>query len=71
MTIQNTEFGNDEALVVRPKRACQMLSIGQTRLYELLNRGELEAYRDGAARKITTRSIRGYIERQLERVRAA
>lgn len=56
-------------MVVRPKTACQMLAIGVTRLYELVAAGELESFKDGAARKITTRSIRRYVERQLERSR--
>jgi hypothetical protein len=33
--------------------------------------GTLESFRDGGARKITTRSIRDYIERQLARSKAA
>jgi excisionase family DNA binding protein len=69
MSIHSTVLGEDEALVVRPKTACQMLAIGVTRLYELVAAGELESFKDGAARKITTRSIRGYVERQLERSR--
>jgi excisionase family DNA binding protein len=69
MSIHSTGLGDDEVLVVRPKTACQMLAIGVTRLYELVAHGELESYKDGGARKITTRSIRGYVERQLERSR--
>jgi excisionase family DNA binding protein len=70
MSIHSTALGDDEALVVRPKRACRLLSIGTTRLYELLDRGELESFRDGGGRWISATSIRTYIERQLERARA-
>jgi excisionase family DNA binding protein len=52
-------------LVVKPKAACRMLGCGNTRLYELLNAGDLESYRDGRARKITTASIRGYVAKRL------
>jgi len=67
MSVQN----EIEVLVVRPKQACQMLAIGQTRLFELLNHDELESFKDGGGRWITTRSIRAYVDRQLERARAA
>jgi hypothetical protein len=59
--------GDIEVLVVRPKQACTMLSIGQTRLFELLNAGELESFRDGGGRWITTQSLRNYVARQVER----
>lgn len=71
MSIQSTGLGDDEVLLVRPKRACQILAIGVTRLYELLNQAELESFKDGGGRWITTRSVRLYVERQLERSRAA
>jgi len=42
-----------------------MLSIGMSRLYELLRAGKLDSYRDGRARRITTKSIRKHIARGL------
>jgi excisionase family DNA binding protein len=42
-----------------------MLSCGITRLYELLNEGELTSYLDGRSRLITTESIRAYVERKV------
>jgi excisionase family DNA binding protein len=71
MTIHIAGLGADERLVVRPKIACQMLDIGVTRLYELIAAGELETFKDGAARKITTASIHDYVKRQLEQAKAA
>ena len=50
-------------LAVKPREACRMLGCGITRLYELINAGELESYRDGGARMITTRSIVDRVER--------
>ena len=50
-------------LVVRPRQACEMLSIGMTRLYELLNEGQLQSLRYGRARRVTTASIHAFIER--------
>jgi hypothetical protein len=52
-------------LVVKPKAACRMLGCGNTRLYELLNARELDSFLDGRTRKITTASIRLYIEKRL------
>jgi excisionase family DNA binding protein len=52
-------------LVVRPRQACEMLSIGLTRLYELLNEGALESYLHGGSRRITIASIHAYIDRNL------
>ena len=50
-------------LAVKPREACRMLGCGITRLYELINAGELESYRDGGSRMITTRSIVDRVER--------
>jgi excisionase family DNA binding protein len=52
-------------LAVPPREACRLLSIGTTRLYQLLAAGELESYLDGRARRIIMRSIEGYIARRL------
>jgi len=56
------EFGR---LLVKPKEACRLLACGNTRLYELIAAGELEAFLDGRSRKITTSSIHQYIEQKL------
>ena len=55
-----------EPLVVRPNKAMRLLDCSRVYLYELINAGELETYRDGSARKITMRSIRARIERKLK-----
>jgi excisionase family DNA binding protein len=52
-------------LAVKPRLACQMLSCGTTRLYELLGVGELEHYRDGRSRLITVASIEAYVARKI------
>jgi excisionase family DNA binding protein len=41
------------------------LKIGREKIYQLLNSGELESYRDGGSRKILWRSIETYVERRL------
>jgi excisionase family DNA binding protein len=52
-------------LLVRPRQACSMLSVGLTRCYELMNSGELQSFKDGKSRKITVKSIEAYVERRL------
>lgn len=54
-----------EPLAVSPKTACKLLSIGNTRFYQLLAAGELESYRDGRVRRVTMRSINARIVRLL------
>lgn len=54
-----------EPLAVTPREACRLLSIGNTRLYELIAAGELESYLDGRARRITMESIRARVARLL------
>jgi hypothetical protein len=67
MSIQTAGRSKDsaEALVVKPARACQMLSCGRTHLYALITAGELDSFLDGGARKILVASIHRYIARQL------
>ena len=50
-------------LAVKPKLACHLLSVGTTRLYEILP--ELVSYRDGRSRLITMDSIRAYVARRV------
>jgi excisionase family DNA binding protein len=57
--------GDEEPLVVSPRRAEQLLGISKTTLYELLGRGELESFTLGKSRKITVASIRALIERRI------
>jgi excisionase family DNA binding protein len=52
-----------EPLAVSPRQACLLLAVGNTRLYELIGAGELEAYHEGRARRITMRSIRERVAR--------
>ncbi len=60
-----------EPLAVSPRRAAFLLDCGITRVYELINNAELESYKDGTSRKITTRSICARIDRLLGAARSA
>jgi excisionase family DNA binding protein len=62
--LSGRKIGADlEPLAVSPRRACVLLSIGNTRLYQLISNGELVSYQEGRARRITMQSIRARVER--------
>ena len=50
-------------LSVRVGEASRMIGIGRTKLYELINAGDLETVKIGRATLITMRSLRRLIER--------
>jgi hypothetical protein len=54
-----------EILVLPAKKAAPSIGVGMTRLYELINAGEIESYTDGKARKVVVASLKAYVERQI------
>jgi hypothetical protein len=55
-----------QPLAVSPRVASRLLSLGNTRLYQLIRNGDLDSYIDGQrARRITMASIKRYIKRRL------
>lgn len=54
------------ALIAMVNETMAALKVGRAKLYELLAANELESYRQGSSRRITWRSIAGYLERRLE-----
>lgn len=58
-------------IAVSPKVAFDMLDVGTTKGYELINKGDLEAFKIGRATRITTASIEAYVDRQLKQLRRA
>ena len=59
------DIGSIEPIAVSPKAAGRMGGWGLTKVYYLMNSGELESYWDGRSRRITVASIRGRIARKL------
>jgi len=53
-------------LGVSTKAAKEAIGCGHTKLYDLINAGELETYTIGRARRVTTASIQRYVERQMQ-----
>ena len=52
-------------LVASPNQAMRAIQVSRKKLYELINKGELESYTKGKSRRITIKSINEYIERRL------
>jgi hypothetical protein len=65
MSITSTGLGHDGSVAVSPTRAKIMLDLGLTSVYALIGSGELESFRIGKSRRITTRSIYALVERKL------
>ena len=53
-----SDNNHHEPLLVTTKAACQLLGVGNTKLYELLTQKRLESVKLGKARRITMASIR-------------
>ena len=50
-------------LLLTPEEAAHALGIGRSKLYELLQAGELESVRIGACRRVAADALAGYVER--------
>jgi hypothetical protein len=61
-----SKANDDSQLVVSPKKGAAALDVGLTRVYELINSGQLQSYHDGKSRKIVVASLEAYIARQIE-----
>ncbi|MCK1743181.1 helix-turn-helix domain-containing protein [Bradyrhizobium sp. 139] len=62
----NATFGSKRPIVASVNETMIALKIGRAKIYQLLNSGELESYREGGSRKILWRSIEAYVERRLK-----
>jgi excisionase family DNA binding protein len=56
----------DSELLLTPTEAARRLSVGRTRLYQLIGTGELASVRVGSLRRIPARSLRAYVNALLE-----
>ena len=61
-----SDFDQDR-LLVKPKKAWEMLACSNTRGYELIAAKELDSFKDGRSRKIVVASIHRYIERHMKK----
>lgn len=49
------------SIALSPKEACEALSIGKTRLYELIGQGKIDARQCGRRTLILTESLKAYV----------
>ncbi|NOJ43017.1 helix-turn-helix domain-containing protein [Bradyrhizobium australiense] len=63
---EGVTFTDSRPIVASVNETMSALQIGRGKIYELLNSGELESYREGSSRKILWRSIEAYVERRLK-----
>lgn len=59
-------FDEARPIVASVNETMAALKIGREKIYQLLNSGELESYREGGSRRILWRSIEAYVERRLK-----
>jgi excisionase family DNA binding protein len=59
------QLGPTGSLVATPNEVMTYLGVGRATLYGLINKGELDTYLQGTARKITWPSIHSYVARRL------
>ena len=50
-----------EKLLLTPEEVARVLSIGRSKVYELISNGELESLRIGASRRISVRAVERFI----------
>lgn len=60
-----------EPLGMKPQDAFAAIPCGKTKGWELVARGELQSYKVDGATRITTESVRQYVERQINKQQAA
>lgn len=51
-----------EKLLLRPEEAAELLSIGRSKVYELIGTGELVSVRIGASRRIPTQALAEFVQ---------
>jgi excisionase family DNA binding protein len=56
----------DVELLLTPTEAARRLSLGRTRLYQLIGSGELASVRVGKLRRIPARALRAYVDGLVE-----
>lgn len=62
---------SDERLVISATEAAGLLNMSQAKVLELLDAGEIPAYRDGRNWKIPSKSLEGYVlERAMTEAKA-
>jgi excisionase family DNA binding protein len=62
MKPQRRSYVETDVELLTPTEAARRLSLGRTRLYELLASGEIVSVRVGKLRRIPARAVRSYVD---------
>lgn len=57
--------------LLKPEAAAQALEIGRSKIYQLLESGELESVKIGRSRRISEKALEAYIEKISQEARGA
>ena len=58
-----------DTLATTPKEAFAAIGVGNTKGWELISSGQLEVFKIGRATRVTTASVRRFVERRLAETR--
>ncbi len=53
---------SEDRLAVRIPEACRMIGIGRSKLYELMEAGDLETIKIGVSRLVLVSSLKAFVE---------
>jgi excisionase family DNA binding protein len=58
-------------LLLKPEAAAQSLNIGRSKIYQLMEAGEIESVKIGRSRRISVKALEAFTERLTQEVRGA
>lgn len=58
-------------LLLKPEAAAQALNIGRSKIYQLIETGEIESVKIGRSRRISVKALEAFTERLTQEVRGA
>jgi excisionase family DNA binding protein len=64
MRTRSTSIKPGDSITVRIPEAADLLGVGRTKIYALINAGEIEAVKVGGSTLVVVRSIQALVERQ-------
>jgi len=56
-------------LLLKPEAAAQALSIGRSKIYQLIEAGEIESVKIGRSRRISVKALEAFAEKLTQEVR--
>lgn len=58
-------------LLLKPEAAAQALNIGRSKIYQLMEAGEIESVKIGRSRRISVKALEAFTERLTQEARGA